>query len=321
MRPYLQILYLLVEKAPSALLRSTASAELTNQIPFRSSVSHWNLFDWAASRVFQCSAYALTLVLSIMPPVTSSAQDEIEATPNRPGVGTPADVTHKGVLELEYGWERAFRSHEFKTSTDFAGLVKFGLAQDIELRFNMDNYISQHLIDREGRRSGVGDIAPGFKYRFLSQDAIRPSLAIAYEVKIPTASEKKGLGSGRYDHSLSFLASKDLLGFECNFTYLLGWLGKEKKGFDDLHLLALSGSHPIFGALGISGEVYGAFRLNRETPGFLSTDWALTYAVTPRLVLDGGVDIGLTSAAKDIAYFAGVTIALVDLYRLFGLTW
>lgn len=59
--------------------------------------------------------------------------------------------------------------------------------------------------------------------------------------------------------------------------------------------------------------------MNRQTPGFTGTDWALTYAVTRRVILDAGVDIGLTSAARDITYFAGITIALVDVYRRLGL--
>lgn len=251
----------------------------------------------------------------------SSAEEEMTATPNRPGVADPAEVTQKGVLEIEYGWERAFRSAEFKTFTAATGLIRFGLAEDLELRLGMDNYLSQRSDEPEGRRSGVGDTSPGFKYRFLKQDGLWPTLAFAYEVKIPTASRKKGLGSGRADHNLAFLASKELLGLDWELSYFLGWIGKEgKRGFDDSHLWALSFSRSLFGPIGISGEIYGGPRLNRETPGFTSTDWALTYALTSRVIFDAGVDIGLNSSARDITYFAGVTLALVDLYRLFGLT-
>ncbi len=249
----------------------------------------------------------------------SQAQEDIAATPNRPGVADPADVTQKGVLEIEYGWERAFRSPEFKTLSAASGLIRFGLTEDLELRLGMDNYLSQRSDDPEGRRSGVGDTSPGFKYRLFKQEGW-PTLAFAYEVKLPTASRRKGLGSGRVDHNLFFLASKELFGFDWDLTYILGWIGKQKrKSFDDFHLWALSFSRNLFGPVGISGEIYGGLRLNRETPGFASTDWALTYAVTPRVVFDVGVDIGITSSARDITYFAGVTIALIDLYRFFGL--
>lgn len=259
-------------------------------------------------------------ILSCVSVPVALGAEEIKATPNRPGVANPADVTQEGVLELEYGWDRGFRGSESKTHTAAAGFLRFGLTEDLELRLGMENYLSQHSQDREGRRSGVGDTTPGFKYRFIEEEGFWPTLSFAYEVKIPTASRKKGLGSGRTDHLLLFLASKDLLGLEWEFNYQLGWIGKEgKKSFDDSHLLALSFSRPLFGPLGIQGEIYGSPRVNQQTPGIISTDWALTYNVTSRVVLDAGVDIGLNSAARDITYFAGVTIALIDLYRHLGL--
>lgn len=267
----------------------------------------------AASLVF-------SLLLSFAPLGTALGQQEIAATPNRPGIADPADVTQKGVLEIEYGWERAFRSREFKTLTVAAGLVRFGLSENLELRLGMDNYLSQRADDPEGQRSGVGDVSPGFKYRFVKQEELWPALSFAYEVKVPVASRKKGLGSGKADHNLFFLASKEIVGLDWELTYNMGWIGREgRRGFDDAHLWALSFSRPLFGPIGISGEIYGGPRMNRDTPKFLSTDWSLTYTLTPRVIFDAGVDIGLNGSARDVTYFAGVTLALADLYRFFGL--
>jgi len=36
------------------------------------------------------------------------------------------------------------------------------------------------------------------------------------------------------------------------------------------------------------------------------------------VIFDAGVDIGLNGSARDITYFAGVTLVGADLYRLFG---
>lgn len=87
----------------------------------------------------------------------SMGEEEIISVPNRPGVVNPAEVTQKGVLEIEYGWDRAFRSQNFKTYTDAVGFVRFGLTEEIELHLGMVNYISQLSQDHEGRRSGIGD--------------------------------------------------------------------------------------------------------------------------------------------------------------------
>ncbi len=261
------------------------------------------------------------VILSCVSVRESIGEEEIISVPNRPGVANPADVTQKGVLELEYGWDRAFRSHDFKTHTDAVGFIRFGLTEDIELHLGVINYISQLTQDHEGRRSGVGDTSPGFKYRLVEEKGIWPTLSVAYDVKVPTASRKKGLGSGRADHDITFLVSKGkLLGLDWDFNYVLGWIGKQgKKSFDDSHLFALDFSRDLFGPVGISGEIYGSPQVNHQTPAIVSTDWALTYTVTPRVILDAGVDIGLNSAARDITYFAGITIALIDLYRHLGL--
>lgn len=258
-------------------------------------------------------------ILSCISVPAALAADEIEVTANRPGVAHTADVTQEGVLEMDYGWERAFRGHEFKTLSAASGILRFGLTEDLELRLDMQNYLSQHSFDHKGRRSGVGDTSPGFKYRFIEEEGLVPTLSFAYEVKIPTASRRKGLGTGRVDHNLDFLASKELIGLEWNFDYHLGIVGKEgEKGFDDFHLFALSFSRPLFGPVGIWGEIYKGLNIKRA-PGITSTDWALTYQLTPRVVFDVGVDVGLNAAARDITYFTGLSIALVDLYRLFGL--
>jgi hypothetical protein len=37
--------------------------------------------------------------------------------------------------------------------------------------------------------------------------------------------------------------------------------------------------------------------LDRAVPGFVSTLWALTYTITPRLVVDAGMDVALTPDA------------------------
>ena len=43
----------------------------------------------------------------------------------------------------------------------------------------------------------------------------------------------------------------------------------------------------------------------------VSNLWAIGYKVSTRLVLDGGVDIGLSHTAPKISVFAGLTVGLV----------
>lgn len=262
----------------------------------------------------------LAAVVAVAQPVgAAQPAPEIAATPNRPGVADPADTTQKGVLEMEFGWERAFRSADFKSATAFSTLFRFGLLEDFELRLGLDNYLTQRVAG-SGRHSGYGDTSVGAKYRLLKEEDW-PTLAFGYDVKIPTASRRKGLGSGRVDHNLYFLSQKELWDIDWALTYILSLVGKERrKSFDDGHTLALAFSRNIYGPVGLGGEFYGGPRLNRDSPAVARTQWSLTYTVAPRLIFDAGVDIGLRKSDPDVTYFAGVTVALADLYRLFGMT-
>src|SRR5437660_10402027 len=73
---------------------------------------------------------------------TGCREDEVVANPNRPTVANPADITQFGVLELEYGWDRT-KLDSSTTQSDLAGLVKFGLMCDVEIRWNTSSILWQ----------------------------------------------------------------------------------------------------------------------------------------------------------------------------------
>jgi hypothetical protein len=240
----------------------------------------------------------------------STPRGGITANPNRPTVADPADVGQLGVLELEYGWERVWRGGAIHGNS-FGALVKFAALCNLEIRWSPDT------LDTEGGQRGLGDNRIGAQYRFRRQTARLPALAASYAVTIPTASVRKGLGSGRVDHQFKFLASKDVLGTHFDFNASALLIGRPSgRGFDRNAEIDLSSSHPLLGKLGLTGEIYGDTRLNGEAPGFASTLWALTYGITPRLVVDAGVDVALTPDAPHHKRFVmGFVYSLGELYR------
>ncbi|MFY9559100.1 MAG: transporter [Terriglobales bacterium] len=243
---------------------------------------------------------------------TGCYADSIVANPNRPTVANPADITQYGVLELEYGWDR-FWPEETVRQTSLGGLLKFGLLCDVELRWNTTSFLSQ--TDGSGTHRGFGDNWIGPQFRIYRQTKRIPTLAFAYAVKIPSASSQDGLGSGRVDHALTFLASKDILHTHFDFNVTHFGLGRQSaQGFDHNDQLNLAFSHAIRGPLQFTGEFYGETRLNQATPGFASTLWALTYTVHPRLVIDGGFEAGLTSGGPHRHAFFGATYSIGNFY-------
>ncbi len=243
---------------------------------------------------------------------TGCYADSIAANPNRPTVANPADVTQYGVLELEYGWDRVWPQAGVR-QTSTGGLLKFGMLCDIELRWNTTTFLSQ--VDASGTHRTFGDNWLGPQVRFYRQSPHVPALAFSYAVKIPSASTTDGLGSGRVDHALTLLASKDIRRVHLDFNvteFLVGRSGAP--GSDSNQQMNLSFSTGIHGPLQFTGEIYGDSRLNRTTPGFVSSLWALSYTVTPRLVLDGGFEAGLTSGGPQRHLFFGATYSIANLY-------
>src|SRR5690348_4302816 len=237
---------------------------------------------FAVATLAACLAVCHLAVGQWMGTQTGCYADSIAANPNRPTVANPADITQYGVLELEYGWDRLW-PEEGVQQTSAGGLLKFGMLCDVELRWNTTSFLSQ--TDASGTHRSFGDNWLGPQIRVYRQTKRVPALAFAYAIKIPTASTKDGLGTGRVDHELTFLASKDIERFHFDFNFSQFLIGRPNlSGFDKNQQLNLAFSHVIRGRLQFTGELYGDTRLNQTTPGFASSLWALTYTVAPRLV-------------------------------------
>jgi hypothetical protein len=143
-----------------------------------------------------------------------------------------------------------------------------------------------------------------------------PSLALGYAAKIYSASTEHGLGTGRVDHSFTLGASENIANFTFDFNFSYFLVGQPTtSGFDKNEQLALAFSHSIHGGLQFAGEFYGQTELNQNTGAFASSLWALTYTVIPRLVLDGGVEAGLTSGGPRRRVFVGFTYSITNIYR------
>jgi Putative MetA-pathway of phenol degradation len=243
---------------------------------------------------------------------TGCYASEMVANPNRPTVANPADITQYGVLELEYGWDRQWPTEGLR-QTSTGGLLKFGLLCDIELRWNTTSFLSQ--TDPSGVHRTFGDNWLGPQIRIYRQTSHVPALSFSYALKVPSASTEDGLGSGKVDHALTFLASKDIAGTHFDFNVTQLWIGRSDAfGFDNSRQANLAFSHSIYRGMQFQGEFYGDTSLNRGTPGFVSSLWALSYTITPRLVIDGGYEAGITAGGPHRHAFFGATYSIANLY-------
>ena len=272
---------------------------------------------------YQCRFAVFTLVVFLaagksafgqwMGKQTGCYADSIAANPNRPTVSNPAHVTQYGVLELEYGWDRFWPAGGIRQNS-LGGLLKLGMLCDVELRWNTTSFISQ--TDASGRHHTIGDNWLGTQVRFHRQTRRLPTMAFSYAFKIPSASTESGLGTGHVDHSFTFASSENIAHFNLDFNFTQFLIKRPTaSGFDENQQLALAFSHAIRGRLQFAGEFYGQTQLNETTPSYISSLWALTYTVVPRLVIDGGFEAGLTSGGPHRHAFVGATFSIANLYR------
>jgi hypothetical protein len=255
-----------------------------------------------------------TSTASSTPSSTESScfNSSFASVPSRPTVTSATDTTQCGVLELEYGLERQWPGGG-SNRDDLTGGLRFGSTPKLDFHWSSGDFV--HLMNADGDRTGYGDNWLGLKYRFVGQTKHRPGLGVFYDAKVPSASAALGLGSGKVDHSISFLASKDVRKFHFDFNVIQLLAGRPTAtGFDHNTGFAVATWLPLTKLLSGVVEAYGYTSLNQFTPGFASTTIGFNYKVQPRMYLDGGLDLGVTHDAPHKRVFVGVTYAMANLY-------
>ena len=239
----------------------------------------------------------------------------VEVNPNRPTFANPALTTQPGLAELEWGLQRsAFR--DGSTGLQNPTLLKFGLGKDVELRVSSSGYLQQ--TDAGGATvSGWGDLGLAAQWCYLHDGILGADQALQVFHKFPTASASKGLGSGVADEALTLLFSRDAGAFHVDVNLLETWLGRAQEdggGHVRQGAGTLSVTRTMDPSWSLTGELYGIAGTSLN-PRTVSNLWALAFKASSRLVLDCGVDLGLTRGAQRFSLFAGLTVGLARFPR------
>ncbi len=246
-----------------------------------------------------------TVVVSLLLPgmgavLAASGTRDVQATPQRPAKSSNADTVAEGYVEMEVGV--AHDSDAFDSSL----LFRMGLHRRIEFYFGLNPFITRE-IDGE-TETGIGDSLVGGKVRFF--EAKEGNAAIEVFVRIPSADEDKGLGTGDLDAGFRFIASRTW-GVQ-HFDFNLGgdFAGVPDSGSNEARWTTiLAWSRPWGDRLGHYGELFLQF-LPATDDETITTDWGLTYRLNPSFVLDAGVNVGLSEDAPDFQFTLGLTKVL-----------
>jgi hypothetical protein len=249
-------------------------------------------------------AGGLPALLLAASPCLAQAAPPIQVNPNRPTFATPALTTQEGVAELELGLQHSILREGALSSTPF--LLKLGVLEHLELRIGGNGLL--HSSDPgEPSHTGYGDTTLGAQWTYLPHGPLGVDEAVQLTFKVPTASAEEDLGSGEADVLLMLLLSRDVGAFHGDVNLLTAWLGR---GVRRTREAEPAGTVSVSCTLGphwsLTGELY-SIAGTTLSPSIVSNLWAVDYKVSTRLVLDSGVDVGLSHGAQKVSLFAGFT--------------
>lgn len=222
----------------------------------------------------------------------------------RPLTVDDADPLAQGFFEWDSGV--AYECNGDIDHWDFPFGLTYGVARDLDAHFSFGGQIDERseLLTKTKHRSGIGDLELGAKWRFVEKDPLGIRHSLAPLVKLPTASEKKGLGSGAVDYDLTWIASRqfgDKTDVHLNLGYT--WVGEA----DDAVHYGLAAYYQIIDPVQWVGEVFAEKEISNGTESVAAVNTGIRYYATENLILDFAAATGISGEAPDFALTAGLT--------------
>jgi hypothetical protein len=172
-----------------------------------------------------------------------------------------------------------------------------------------EEYIEQQ-IKRHGSASGVGDCFVNLSYQILAQDETKPELSLHGGIKLPTADEDKGLGTGEVDYLVGLGLSKEMVGW-----FFFGGLDYNILGDPDYYELDnyisgyLGAGTPILPMLGMNLQLTYAQAPTDFSDDSLALRLDLNYYLEKLGTLTAGLQKGLSDGSPDYSVIIGYSIS------------
>ena len=223
----------------------------------------------------------------------------------RPLTTDDAGTVEKGVFQLELGFD-GIRQDNHGRELSPSLILSYGLLEQMDLGIG-SGYLFFH--PKEGKKeNGFADTELKLKYRLIDEKDWRPAFAITGTLKIPTANESKGLGSGEADFGINAIATKNLskrLALHLNLGYT--FIGEDH--VDNALNYSLASQFILSDKWALVGEIVGVNNMNRRhgddpLSGLIGT----YYLITDKIIWDAGLEIGMNKAAPDFRFTTGLTL-------------
>jgi len=170
-------------------------------------------------------------------------------------------------------------------------------------------YVEQQ-IKRHGSASGVGDCFVNLSYQILEQDETKPEISLHGGIKLPTADEDKGLGTGEVDYLVGMGLNKEIAGW-----FFFGGLDYNILGDPDYYELDnyisgyLGAGTAILPMLGMDLQLSYAQAPTDFSDDSLALRLDLNYFLEKLGTLTAGFQKGLSDGSPDYSIIVGYSIS------------
>jgi hypothetical protein len=223
----------------------------------------------------------------------------------RPLTTDDAGTVEKGTFQLEVGLDAARQdNHDRKSSPSLT--LTYGLFERMDMGAG-SSYPFLHPKESENEK-GLGDTELKLKYRLFDEKGWIPAFAITGNVKIPTASDSKGLGSGETDFGINTIVTKNLskrwvVDLNMGYTFI------GEHGVNHEFNYSAATQFILSDKWALVGEVVGVNNFNgHKSDDPFSGLLGIQYMLSDNLVWDAGVEIGMNKAAPDFRFTIGLTL-------------
>jgi hypothetical protein len=223
----------------------------------------------------------------------------------RPLTTDDAGTVEKGKFQFETGFDFTRQdNHDREISPSLT--ISYGLLEKMDVGIG-SGYL--FVRPKEGENeNGFGDTELKLKYRLLDERGWMPSFAVTGNLKIPTASESKGLGSGKTDFGINTIVTKNLSKrwvIHLNFGYT--FLGEHEVNNEFNYSAAAQ--FILSDKWALVGEIVGVNNFNgRKGDDPISGLLGTYYLISENVIWDAGVEIGMNKAAPDFRLTTGLTL-------------
>lgn len=223
------------------------------------------------------------------------------------GAARPLDTEDTGTvdpgnveLELSATWETA----PSERASAAQAALNVGITPGFQLK--VASGLEWFDPDDAADHVGVGDTFLGAKFRLLEETERRPAALVAVTLRLPTGDDERGLGEPGVDVGVLAVISKTFgpLTLTGNGGYTFVTDDREQ----DFVTLAASAEYRVTEAWALVGEVFSEVGIHTGAAPVVLRGGS-TYAIAPRIRLDGAVGVGLTDQSPDAVVTVGVTIA------------